>query len=109
MRHLTAGPPGWDVPILETVASEGSGVKELWQASRRHWEYLRASGELATRRGLRAEREVLELVERALAVDLRTKLGAQAGLGQILEQAKTQAVDPHSAAGAILDQLLTRP
>ncbi len=109
MRQLTAGPPEWDVPILQTVASEGSGVRELWQASRRHWEYLRASGELATRRALRAEREVLELVEQALAVNLRTTLGAHAGLGQILERAKTQAVDPHSAARAILDHLLTRP
>ncbi len=106
MHHLAPGSSEWDLPILQTVASDGHGVTELWQATRRHWEYLRVSGELRARRGRRAEREVLELVEQALAVRLRTKLGGHTGLGQILEQAKTHAVDPHSAAKAILDHLL---
>ena len=109
MQRLGSGPPPWDVPILQTVASDGGGIKEFWQATRRHWEYLRASGELEARRMRRAEREVLDLVEQALAVHLRAKLGGHTGPGQILEQAKIRAVDPHSAAGAILDHLLSHP
>ena len=106
MQHLARRASPRDVPILPTVAGDGSGIRELWQAIRGHCDYLRSSGELEARRGRRAEREVLELVEQALAAHVRARLGAHAGLGEILEQAKTHALDPHSAATAILDGLL---
>lgn len=109
MHRLAPAASPWEVPILQTAASDGDGVEELWHATRRHREHLRASGELEARRGRRAEREVLELVEQALAVHLRSKLGEHGGLGEILEGAKTRAVDPHSAANAILARLLPHP
>lgn len=109
MRHLAPTPPGWDVPILSTVATEGTGITELWQAIQQHWEYLRASGELDTRHARRAEREVMDLVERALVTRLHATLGKRAPLGEILMKAKARALDPHTAAKAILDQLFPDP
>jgi LAO/AO transport system kinase len=109
MHRLAPTSSPWEVPILQTVASDGHGIDELWQAARRHLDHLRASGELEARRARRAEREVLDLVERALAVHLRSKLDEHTGLGEILEGAKTRAVDPHSAANAILGRLLNHP
>jgi len=108
MRHLAPKPSGWDVPILQTVASEGTGIAELWQAIRQHWDYLRASGEYEVRRGRGTVREVMDLVERALAARLRATLGAPGQVGEILERARNGALDPHSAAQAILDRLLTQ-
>jgi LAO/AO transport system kinase len=109
MHRLAPASSLWEVPILQTAASDGQGVEDLWRATRRHREHLRTSGELEARRGRRAEREVLELVDQALAVHLRSKLGGHAGLGEILEGAKTRTIDPHSAASAILDRLLNHP
>ena len=109
LQHLARRSSPWEVPILETVGSEGTGVEELWRMTRRHWEYLEASGELAVRRARRAEREVLDLVERGLAVHVRAKLDGHSALGQILDRAKSQAIDPHSAASALLDHLLRHP
>jgi LAO/AO transport system kinase len=106
MHRLAPASPPWEVPILLTAASDGDGVEELWQATRKHREHLRTSGELEARRIRRAEREVLDLVEQALAAHLRSKLAKHTGLGEILEQAKGRTVDPHSAANAILDRLL---
>ncbi len=108
MRHLAPRPSGWDVPILQTVASEGTGSAELWGAIRQHREYLRASAEGATRRGRGAEREVMDLVERALAARLRATLGEPGHLGEILQKVKDRTLDPHSAAKAILDRFFTR-
>ena len=109
MHRLAPASSPWEVPILQTAASDGHGIDELWQAARRHLDHLRASGELEARRARRAEREVLDLVEQALAVHLRSKLDERTGLGEILEGAKTRAVDPHSAANAILGRLLNHP
>ncbi len=109
MRHLSPPHTGWDVPILSTVASDGTGVTDLWQAIGRHWEYLLSSGELDARRARRAEREVADLVEQALATRVRATLAARPVLGEILEQAKNGSLDPHTAAKAILDHLFPDP
>ncbi|HLY23886.1 MAG TPA: methylmalonyl Co-A mutase-associated GTPase MeaB [bacterium] len=105
MRRLVPHHDAWDVPILETVASAGTGSAELWEAIRRHGEHLRASGELEARRGRRAEREVLELVEAALATRVRATLHDRGEPAEILAEAKRRETDPHSAAKAILDRL----
>ena len=105
MRRLVPLHDVWDVPILETTATTGAGTPELWAAIRGHGDYLRASGELEARRGRRAEREVLELVEGALASRLRATLRDHGEPAEILADAKRRATDPHSAAKAILDRL----
>jgi LAO/AO transport system kinase len=106
MRHLAPRTPGWEVPILQTVASSGEGVDALWKACRGHWDYLRASGELEARRERRAEREVLDLVERDLAARVRATLREHGGMATLLDQARQHAVDPHSAAREILDHVM---
>lgn len=105
MQRLVPHTRGWDVPILETVASTGAGTAELWHVIQRHGEYLRASGELDTRRERRAEREVLELVEAGLARRVRDTLRDEA-LAEILARAKRREADPHSAAKVILERLV---
>jgi LAO/AO transport system kinase len=105
MQRLVPHHDAWDVPILETVASTGTGAAELWEAIRRHGEHLRASGELDARRGRRAEREVLELVEATLATRVRATLHDRGEPAEILAEAKRRETDPHSAAKAILDRL----
>lgn len=41
---------GWDVPVLKTVASRGTGVDDLLDALDRHFEALESSGTLERRR-----------------------------------------------------------
>jgi LAO/AO transport system kinase len=106
MRRLIPHHGGWDVPVLETAAAAGTGTAELWSAIRRHEAYLRTSGELQARRERRAEREVLDLVEAALASRVRETLHGRGGPADILAQAKRREADPHSAAKAILDRLV---
>ncbi len=105
MRRLAPRPSEWDVPILETVASTGDGVAPLWAAIRRHQDYLHTSGQLGARREERAEREVRDAVQQALTSRLRATLEDDSRVGEILRQVRGGALDPHSAARAILDRL----
>jgi LAO/AO transport system kinase len=106
MGRLVPHHGAWDVPVLETSAGTGAGVPELWDAIRRHGEYLRSSGELEARRARRAEREVLELVEAALAERVRATLRGHGEPAEALDRAKRHQTDPHTAAKAILDQIV---
>ena len=69
MLDLTASldDAGWRPPIVETVATDGTGVDELWAADRRAPRRLTASGELAARRGRQARAELERIVAERLA------------------------------------------
>ena len=89
--------------MLETVATEDRGVREVWDALERHRQHLETSGELAERRRRRVETEVVELVERELRRRLRAQLDADWALAGVLDAARSGDLDPHTAAARILD------
>ena len=63
----------WASPVLMSVASRGDGVPELAEAVDRHFEWLRATGTLETRRSEAAVEHARLILERTV-----TRRGAQA-------------------------------
>jgi LAO/AO transport system kinase len=53
----------WHIPILQTVATERTGIAELVDAMEAHRRYLEQSGHLASRLNRQVRSEVLHLVE----------------------------------------------
>ena len=95
-------PDCWTAPIVETVATEGRGIDDLWAALERHLAHLESSGELEARRRRRIETEVLELVDRELRLGLRRLVASGGEVGRLLADARDGHVDPHTAAAAIV-------
>lgn len=95
-------PHGWSPPVLETVASEGTGVDALWAALQRHRGHLESSGELVERRASRTETEVVELAERTLRRQLRRTLHDNTAVRRLLDDARAGTLDPHTAAAQLL-------
>ena len=103
MLQLGGQRPGcWTPPIVETVATEGRGVDDLWAALERHRAYLEGSGELEERRRRRIETEVLELVDREMQIELRRMVETGGQVGRLLADARDGRVDPHTAAAEIV-------
>jgi LAO/AO transport system kinase len=57
---------GWAIPVVRTVAQDGTGVEELAATLERHRGYLEESGELSRRRRRRLAERVRAVVERRL-------------------------------------------
>jgi LAO/AO transport system kinase len=93
---------GWQPPIVETVATDGTGISELWAALERHRAHLDGTGERAVRHRQRIETEVIELVERELRRGLRRQLTENPAVQAVLADAWAGAIDAHTAAAAIL-------
>jgi LAO/AO transport system kinase len=103
MLQLGERQPGcWAPPIVETVATDGRGLDDLWVALQRHRAHLESSGELYVRRRRRIETEVLELVDRALRTRLRRLVDDGGEVSRLLADARDGRVDPHTAAAAIV-------
>jgi len=96
--------PGWEIPVLSTIAERGTGVPELADAFARHRSYLRSSGELVDRQMCRAGAAVRSVVMERL----RGALAEPAGRTE-LERAANSVIhgdlDAHRAADAVLDWL----
>ena len=84
----------WVPPIVETVASTGSGVPELWAAVLAHRDHLGEAGVEVRRR----QRRRLEL-ETALAAEMRHRARDLAGsVPEVLAAVQRGELDPWTAA-----------
>ncbi len=96
MLHLRP-PDGWDVPVIMTVAVEGTGVAELVEALDTHREHLGASG-LGDRRSAAGRHEEFLAVLRD-EIGRRIQGAIEAGrLGPIIDRVEKGEVDPYGAA-----------
>ena len=94
----------WSPPIVETVASTGAGIDELWRAIGEHRVFLETSGRLDE---LRSRRLVAEM-ESALMMTLRDRVRSSVPAGEwaeLTQRVAGRSVDPWSAATQLLAAL----
>ncbi len=102
LRMLDVGPErAWRPPIVTTVATDGSGLGDLWAAVLDHRRHLTEAGELQDRRRERASREI----EAAVRAGLRRRASLDSGGVELLSRVAAREIDPWSAAGTIIDAL----
>ena len=92
---------GWSPPVVSTVASEGTGVDELWQAIRAHGAWLETTGAGESRRHRRVAVELRSIVA-AIAVSSAELASAGGQFDELCKAVVERRIDPWSAA----DQLL---
>ncbi|HVO42417.1 MAG TPA: methylmalonyl Co-A mutase-associated GTPase MeaB [Aggregatilineales bacterium] len=104
--RLEAGPQigeeaVWQVPILQTVATEGIGIADLAARIAAHGEYLRDTGTLVYRDHARIVAEVLDRLREAL---LERQLGRIAPdyFAQLIDNVQNKQITPHQAVEAML-------
>jgi LAO/AO transport system kinase len=94
----------WRPPVLQTVASDGKGVAELWAAVEEHRTFLTESGGLEDRRRRRAAAELREIVVRRIEQRAEHATGGR-DFDRVLDSVLARDLDPYSAAEEILDIL----
>jgi LAO/AO transport system kinase len=91
----------WRPPILSTVATDGTGVVELWDALRAHREFLESHGLVEARRRTRVRDELRAI----LAEELRSRaavLGSGARFDALVDRVAKRELDPFAAAADLL-------
>jgi LAO/AO transport system kinase len=100
MLHL--GPElEWTPPIVQTTATEGEGVEELWDAVEGHRKHLEGSGQLEVKRRERLLREVEEMVLARLRQRMAATLEAGA-LEELGDDLVSRRIDPYRATDILL-------
>ena len=99
---LDLAPSGtWRPEIVDTVATDGSGLGELWAAVARHRAHLADTGKLMTRRASRVAQEL----RRVLLARVESRVDELAAGEEFATAVKALAageLDPYAAADRLL-------
>ncbi len=93
------GERAWRPPVLRSVAHEGEGIDELWQAVAEHHAHMEQNGTLTKRRADRLQRSLDEAI--AAAVLRRARQGADERYRDAAAAVAARRTDPWSAAEQI--------
>ncbi|HEU5085420.1 MAG TPA: methylmalonyl Co-A mutase-associated GTPase MeaB [Acidimicrobiales bacterium] len=93
----------WRPPVLDAVATERTGVTELWDQVLAHRDHLTVSGELAVRRGRRAREELTRIVAERLLLRARDASGGDR-YEALLDEVEQRGTDPWQAADQLLGE-----
>lgn len=96
-----AGEQEWRPPVIQTVATDGTGVDDLWEAVRRHRAFLEDDGRIVARRADRLRDELRMIVaERLHGRAALLCEGEQ--FERFLAEVSRRERDPFDAADALL-------
>jgi LAO/AO transport system kinase len=97
-----SGSSEWTPPIVETVATEGRGVDDVWDAIVAHRAHLERDGDVTARRAARLRDELRRLVAERLG-QRAAALCQGPRFDDLVERVAARDVDPHAAADALLE------
>jgi LAO/AO transport system kinase len=91
----------WRPPIVDTIASTGEGLEDLWNEVARHREYLASSGILEQRRADRMAHELRRVLmaRSALVID---ELAAGEEFASAVKALAAGELDPYQAADRLM-------
>ena len=95
---------GWVPPVIPTVATEGTGAVEVWDAVLAHRAWLADSGEGDRQRAQRVRAEVEAIVSGTLAARAAAA-SSEAGFDAVVDDVLARRCDPWSAADAVLAKM----
>ncbi|MAU01433.1 MAG: methylmalonyl Co-A mutase-associated GTPase MeaB [Anaerolineaceae bacterium] len=95
--------PGWDIPVLETVATEGQGMDALADMLGKHMAYLRESGEWLKREKERSWREVEMLLQLRFMSQFQASVPSETR-DSLLTAVAQREVDPYTAVNQLLSE-----
>jgi len=98
--------PGWEPPIVRTVAVTGEGIADLVEAIQRHGAWLEASGEKRLREVARARAGFIALLRERLLAGALSRLEAELGrLDAVAARIADREADPHQLAAELAARL----
>ncbi|MSO79688.1 MAG: methylmalonyl Co-A mutase-associated GTPase MeaB [Acidimicrobiia bacterium] len=87
----------WTPPVIETVATEGTGIDDLFDAIERHRAFLSTDGRLAARRVARLRNELRSIVHARLA-DQVDDVCSGSEFESLVTRVADRSIDPYTAA-----------
>jgi LAO/AO transport system kinase len=94
------------IPIMQTIAREKKGIKNLVTEIKSHKRYLKTSNLFDKQRRVRYEAELVEIIRKRLMNFIFDESTFKGTVESLIDQISKKELDPHSAANKILGKIL---
>jgi LAO/AO transport system kinase len=91
----------WKPPVLETVATAGTGLDKVWEACQQHRQVLETDERMG-RTHDRLREEVVEAVQRRIGEYVGEQLRSNGSMEAVLAKVLRREIDPRAAAAEIV-------
>jgi len=91
----------WSPPVIETVATESRGIRDLYDAIVRHRAFLESDGRLDAKRAARVRDEIRSILEARLTAQV-DQLCAGEGFDELVARVVARSLDPYAAVEKIV-------
>ncbi len=96
----------WKPEIVQTVATKGDGIDELWAAIEKHRAFQQEHGLLESRRRRRVEREIKDIVTETFRTRVENECADR--LRELTDDVVARRLDPYEAADSLVTSLGTK-
>lgn len=93
----------WQVPVLDTVATDGKGIEELVEVTFSHKTYLQKSGQWLLREKARCRQEVGQLLQTRYLTEIQARV-PMAEREKLIVAVAERRIDPYSAVDVLFAQ-----
>ena len=94
----------WQVPVKQTVSTEGEGIPDLLEAIDTHYHFIRESSEWQAREKERSRREMEEILQARLWRRVRESV-AELDRERLVTAVAQRKLDPYTAVNELLRQI----
>jgi LAO/AO transport system kinase len=106
MLDLNEKKSAWEPPVLMSIAEQNQGITEIVEGIKKHFLYLRESGQLEIKRRERLEKELWEGVSKKIYQQITSKVEKDDQFRQYMDRLMKKEIDPYTLAQTILQDVL---
>ncbi|MDF2564257.1 MAG: transport system ATPase [Massilibacillus sp.] len=96
----------WRPPIKQTIAHQNEGVIELLETLEEHYEQLKSTGQLTTRRTERTKNELLNILKNEIGNYVLGKITESGQFDKLVKDVEGRMDDPYSVVNNIIKDML---
>ncbi|MFV0318078.1 MAG: methylmalonyl Co-A mutase-associated GTPase MeaB [Microthrixaceae bacterium] len=104
LHMTTPASPNWNPPVLTCSALHNTGMEDFWAQVCAHREVLGISGELESRRADQQVQWMWHLLDERLRHDLRSAVGGDDALAELIGEVRSSSRTPASAAALLWER-----
>ncbi|MBA2274305.1 MAG: methylmalonyl Co-A mutase-associated GTPase MeaB [Actinobacteria bacterium] len=102
-RMLELAEADWRPEIVQTIATKGEGIEQLWTAIEKHHVWQDETGRLESRRRARTQREIKRIVAERYRRRVEEELAPM--LSEMTHEVAARRIDPYEAADLLMDAI----
>ena len=94
----------WEPPVMKTIGRDGVGIKELLDASKDHFKWLKESGQLKSIHIEKSREELLQIIGQKIEKVVIDRVN-ESVINDLSKKIATRVIDPYTAANEIIAKL----